>query len=375
VVIAPRAAAFDGEALSKLLANSGITMMQATPVTWRLLLESGWEGSAGLKILCGGEALTLELAERLLTKGAEVWNLYGPTETTIWSTLQRLEAGASKVPIGRPIANTQVYVMDEYGQPVPPGVAGELYIGGDGLARGYVHREDLTAERFVPHPYQPGERLYRTGDLVRRLGDGSLECIARVDHQVKLRGFRIELGEIEKALQQQPGIGQAVVVVREDTPGDPRLTAYVTGSAADAGVLRKALQAMLPDYMVPSAFVRLDKFPLTPNRKVDRKALPAPSAAAAAMTLHLSPRTRTESEVAMIWRDLLRNPKVGVNDNFFDLGGHSLLVVQLQSRLRRQFKREISLVELFQHPTIAMIAGLLGEESALAEQNTLVASN
>jgi amino acid adenylation domain-containing protein len=375
VVIAPRAAAFDGEALAKLLADSGISMMQATPVTWRLLLEAGWRGSPGLKILCGGEALTLELAQRLLGKGAEVWNLYGPTETTIWSTLQRIEAGCARVPIGHPIANTQVYVRDEYGQPVPPGVTGELYIGGAGLARGYLHRAELTAERFVEHPFQPGQRLYRTGDLVRRLADGSLECLARVDHQVKLRGFRIELGEIEKALEQQPGIGQAVVVVREDTAGDPRLTAYLTGSAPDAAALRKALQASLPDYMVPAAFVPLDHFPLTPNRKVDRQALPAPPAEAAALTAHLSPRTRTESEVAAIWRDLLRNPRVGVNDNFFDLGGHSLLVVQLQSRLRRQFKREISLVDLFQHPTIAMIAGLLGEQSPLAEHSTLVGSN
>ncbi len=230
VVIAPRAnAAFDGAALAGMLRDSAITIMQATPVTWRLLLESGWQGTPGLKILCGGEALPRELAERLLATGAEVWNLYGPTETTIWSTLQRVESGPGRVPhIGRPIANTQVYVMDEYGHPVPPGVAGELCLGGDGLARGYLRRPELTAARFVEHPFHSGERLYRTGDLARRLPDGSLECIARVDHQVKLRGFRIELGEIETVLEQQPGISQAVVVIREETAGDQRLTAYVT---------------------------------------------------------------------------------------------------------------------------------------------------
>jgi amino acid adenylation domain-containing protein len=276
VVIAPRAAALEGAALARMLHDSAITILQATPVTWRLLLEAGWQGSPGLKILCGGEALPRELAERLLETGSEVWNLYGPTETTIWSTLQRVDARVGRVPIGHPIGNTEVYVMDEYGQPVPPGVAGELYLGGEGLARGYLHRPELTAAKFVEHPFQAGARLYRTGDLGRRLPDGSLECIARMDHQVKLRGFRIELGEIESALEQQPGISQAVVVVREDVAGDQRLTAYLTApdrAAADPGVLRRALLALLPDYMVPAAFVLLDQFPLTPNRKVDRKAL------------------------------------------------------------------------------------------------------
>lgn len=380
VVMAPRAAAFDGEALGKLLDQMGITIMQATPVTWRLLLEAGWEGRAGLKILCGGETLTRELAERLLASGAEVWNLYGPTESTIWSTLQRVQSGSGRVPIGHPIANTQVYVLDEYLQPVPPGVAGELYLGGEGLARGYLHRAELTGERFVEHPFQGGERLYRSGDLVRRLADGSLECLARVDHQVKLRGFRIELGEIEAALEKQPGVSQAVVVVREERAGDQRLTAYLTTfdrGAADAGVLRQALLAVLPEYMVPSAFVHLDKFPLTPNRKVDREALPAAAPQVSATSPHLAPRTTMESAVATIWQDLLRNPRVGVNENFFDLGGHSLLVVQLQSRLRRQFQREISLVDLFRHPTVAMIAGLLNGESASGTRapQRLAASN
>jgi amino acid adenylation domain-containing protein len=363
VVVAAKSVLADGVGLGRMVDDQNISVMQATPVTWRLLLDSGWRGKTGLKILCGGEAFPAELAKRLAQTGGEVWNLYGPTETTIWSTTYRVtgEAEAGRVPIGKPIANTQLYVLDEKLQPVPNGVAGELFIGGDGLARGYLRRTDLTSERFISSPFGEG-RLYRTGDLVRRLPDGNVEYLERLDNQIKLRGFRIELGEIESALEQQANLAHAVAMVREDTPGDQRLTAYVVTrqqNGRDAGAIRQALSARLPEYMVPAQIVFLDALPLTPNKKVDKRALPVPEKTAAVSAMYVPPKTQAETDVAAIWRDLLKHERVGTNDNFFDLGGHSLLVVQLQSRLRQKFATEITLVELFQMPTVAAIAALV----------------
>jgi amino acid adenylation domain-containing protein len=382
VVIASRADAFDGTALATLLDGSQITIMQATPVTWRLLLESGWRGTPGLKILCGGEALPRDLAQQLLAAGAEVWNLYGPTETTVWSTLQRVTVENERVSIGRPIANTQIYVMDEYGRPVPPGVAGELYIGGDGLARGYLNSEELSAERFVKSSLHSGKRLYRTGDLVRRLRDGGLDYLGRVDHQVKVRGFRIELNEIETAIERQPYISQAVVVVREDRPGDQRLTAYVTVRdriVADPKVLRKMLLTLLPEYMVPTSYVQLDDFPLTPNLKVDRRALLAAKyrprhktdltvfeggpdkAAPSALEEDPSqsryvPENHVEFVMTQIWREVLGLDKIGLLDNFFELGGNSLSAARLIGRLRSALGMDLPLRCIFIDPTIASLA-------------------
>jgi amino acid adenylation domain-containing protein len=390
VVIAPRAAVFDGNALARLLDTSKINLMQATPATWRFLLQSGWHGTPGLKILCGGEALTPDLAEQLLATGAEVWNLYGPTETTIWSTLQRVALQDGRVSIGRPIANTQVHILDEFGQPVPPGVAGELYIGGDGLARGYLHREQLTAERFISSPFHNGIRLYRTGDLARRLSHGSLECIGRVDHQVKLRGFRIELGEIETALERQPDITQAAVVLREDKAGDQQLTAYITAVervVPDFGELRKSLLTFLPTYMIPSFFVQVDTFPLTPNRKVDRKALLAPEyrphhgvesrdsegdsagldrysmGEEPSQNRYIPPSNNVELAMAQIWREVLDLSKVSVLDNFFELGGHSLSAARLISRIRAAMDMDLPLRCIFIHPTIADLASHISYDS------------
>ena len=374
VAIAPRPAAGDGAALARLWKESGATMMQATPVTWRLLLESGWESAAGMKILCGGEALPRELANRLVAGGGEVWNLYGPTETTIWSTVERVEAGEGGVGIGKPVANTQVYVLDERREPVPVGVTGELYIGGEGLARGYLGRPELTRERFVANPFREGERMYRTGDLARWRAGGRLEYLGRADQQVKLRGHRIELGEIEACLEEMREVRQAVVVVRNNAAGLQRLVAYVVpekGRALDPKAARQALQAQLPEYMIPSAFVSLDKLPLTPNNKIDRKALPEPDGAGSVTAPYVPPRTEAEQIVAQIWQDLLQNPRVGIHDNFFDLGGHSLLIVQVQNRLRRRFGCEVSLVSLFQHPNVALLAHLI--ENKLANQGTAVA--
>ena len=369
VVVAPQATLADGITLAQLIRDTQITAMQATPVTWRLLLESGWQGMPGFKILCGGEALPRELANHLLATGGEVWNLYGPTETTIWSTAHRVDSRPGSVPIGKPIANTQIYILDDRRNLVPRGVPGELYIGGDGLAKGYLHRPELTADRFVQNPFSLSEKLYRTGDVARCLPDGSLEYIGRVDHQVKLRGFRIELGEIETAIEQQPQVRQAVVIVREDAPNDQRLTAYVAlrdGVAIDAKELRADLSSRLPEFMLPSQWVFLNEFPLTPNRKVDRRALPIPENDSARSALSAPPATESEIKVAEIWQGLLNRKRVGINDNFFDLGGHSLLVVQLQSRLRKQLNCEIPLVELFQRSTVLAIASYLDEQKKKA---------
>ena len=375
VVIAPKSAAVDGKALARMLDEECITVMQATPVTWRLLLESGWQGTAGLKILCGGEVLGRELANRLVETGAQVWNLYGPTETTIWSALHRLDLGEGVVPIGSPIANTQLYILDDRLEPVPLGAVGELFIGGDGVARGYLHRPDLTASRFLVDPFYPGGRMYRTGDLARMRACGVIEYLGRMDAQVKLRGFRIELGEIETILERQPGVKQAVVVVREDSGDDPRLTAYIVAiehRTLAADTLREALAEKLPDYMVPAAYVFLNKLPLTPNRKVDRKALPAATADASRSARYVAPRTDSEKQVAAIWQVLLENINVGVTENFFDLGGHSLLVVRLQARLRQQFGWELPLIDLFQYPTVASIARLIDRRAADARMATAI---
>jgi amino acid adenylation domain-containing protein len=366
VAVATREQSLDPGKLASLLHESGATAMQATPATWRMLVQAGWAGDAHLAILCGGEALPPELARELVGRGRGLWNLYGPTETTIWSAVERVREGDA-IRLGHPIANTQLYVLDPALRPCPPGVPGELYIGGDGVVRGYLRRPGLTAERFVPDAFGGvrGARLYRTGDRVRRRSDGALEFLGRVDFQVKLRGFRIELGEIESALADQPGVREAVAVVREDVAGDARLVAYVVpdGLAPSADALRTALGARLPDYMIPGAFVVLDELPLTPNSKTDRRALPAPDAAAKPRdTVRVPPRTPAEKQVAGIWRDVLRADEVGVDDNFFNVGGHSLLLAQVATRLTEWLGREVPLLDLFRHTTIAAQAAHVAGE-------------
>jgi len=369
VVLASRATALDGQALAALVREHDATLLQATPATWRLLLEGGWQGHEGatparpgLKMLCGGEALPRDLAERLLALPGELWNLYGPTETTIWSTLTRVRDLSRPIAIGRPIANTQVFVLEAVA-PVPRlapvGVGGELCIAGDGLARGYLGRPELTAEKFVTVelPGHGPTRMYRTGDVARWRADGQLEFAGRRDHQVKLRGFRIELGEIEAVLAAAPGVRQAVAQVREDQPGDQRLVAYVVATPEfTPEQARATLRAKLPEYMVPNLFVTLPAMPLTPNGKVDRKALPAPrpqeGADAEAARGPAVLMNGDEQRVAQAWRELLGVPQVGLHDNFFDLGGHSLLLVKLQARLQREFATELPLVELFQRTTV-----------------------
>ncbi len=363
--IVSREVATDGKQLLAKLATSGATVMQATPATWRMLLEAGWAGDPRLKILIGGEAVPQALASQLLQRSASVWNVYGPTETTIWSTLSKLQIGQSTVTIGRPIGNTEVFILDKFLQPVPIGVAGELHIGGDGLARGYLRRPDLTAEKFIAHPFNPDSdaRLYKTGDLVRYLPNGNIEFLGRIDHQVKIRGFRIELGEIESVLRQHSGINETVVVAREDTPGDKRVVAYfvpANGAAPTAGELRSFLKEKLPEYMLPSVFVMLKSMPLTPNGKVDRRSLPAPvQAELAPQATFAAPRDSVESRLVQIWEAVLGVRPIGVKDNYFELGGHSLLAVKLMSRIAQAFGKTLPTATLLQAPTIEQLATIL----------------
>jgi amino acid adenylation domain-containing protein len=358
LTICDREKAADGIQLSQLIESSGATVMQATPATWRLLIEAGWKGNASLKIFCGGEALTRSLADQLLPRAKEVWNLYGPTETTIWSAAWKV-VPEKPISIGRPVANTEFYILDKKLQPVPIGVAGELHIGGDGLARGYFNRPELTAEKFIPHPFVLGERIYNTGDLARFLPDGTVECLGRTDHQIKLRGFRIELGEIESALRKISGVNEAIVLAREDFPGDKRLVAYLatnSGRALPIGELRDSLKTKLPDYMVPGAFVFLEKFPLTPSGKIDRKALPAPESRVDSNRNFSAPETPLEIDVAQIWSEVFHLERVGRDDNFFELGGHSLVAIQIIARLRSKLGIELALSTIFKAPTVARLA-------------------
>ncbi|HYN23256.1 MAG TPA: amino acid adenylation domain-containing protein, partial [Thermoanaerobaculia bacterium] len=375
VELVERETTMDGVRLMARIALSGATVMQATPATWRLLLEAGWEGSPGLKVLCGGEALPPDLARELLARSAELWNVYGPTETTVWSAVQRVsvdDAAGSRssrsIPLGEAINNTELYLLDRFAsglEPVPSGAPGELYIGGSGLARGYLGRPDLTAERFVADPFsgRPGARLYRTGDLVRRRPrDGALEFLGRTDHQVKIRGFRIELGEIEAVLSNHPSVRECAVVVREDVPGTKRLVAHLglqAGAAADAEALRSALRAKLPEYMVPNVFAVMPSLPLTPNGKIDRRALlsaPAPESSGSG-TVMVPPRDPAEEVLASVWAEVLRLDRVGIHDNFFALGGDSILVIQTATRSRQRGVR-FTPRQLFQNQTVAQLAAV-----------------
>ncbi|KYC36596.1 non-ribosomal peptide synthetase [Scytonema hofmannii PCC 7110] len=367
LVVTSREVASDGTQLSAKLTHSNATVMQATPATWQLLLAAGWSGNHQLKILCGGEALPKQLAHQLLNRCNSVWNMYGPTETTIWSAAGIVETDSSIVPISHPIANTQFYILDRHGQIVPVGVPGELHIGGDGLARGYVNRPELTAEKFIPNPFsnKSAARLYKTGDLARYLPNGEIEYISRIDHQVKIRGFRIELGEIEARLTQHPTVREAVVVVREDVLGDKRLVAYVVSEqefTSTLSQLRSFLKEKLPDYMMPAAFVPMKALPLTPNGKVDRQALPVPDGLRPDLEAnYVKPQTDLEKSIAHVWQKTLKVEKVGIHDNFFELGGHSLLMVQVHNQLCQIFPGNFSMLELFRYPTISSLAEFLNQ--------------
>jgi amino acid adenylation domain-containing protein len=350
-VLASRENCKDGRQLWRMLDDHDITVMQATPSGWKLLVDAGWPDKSNLKILCGGEAMSRDLARELIPRASSVWNMYGPTETTVWSGLYRVVAADSTIPIGKPIANTTMYVLDRNLQPVPVGVTGDLYIGGEGLARGYLNRPELNAEKFIACPFLSGRAawLYKTGDLARYRADGNIQCLGRTDTQVKVRGFRIELEEIESVLRRHSAVADACAVVREDTPGDLRLAAYVTPVQQPAALdeIRRFLKEHLPPYMVP-VVSSLNKLPLTPNGKLNRNALPPLNGS---VTNHETPLEEeftdpTEQLLARIWAETLNVPQVSVYDNFFDLGGHSLLATQMVARLEQELGLRMKAKEL-----------------------------
>ena len=373
LVIAPPATPSLAE-LGDLLKRKEVTTLWLTAGLFHLMVDEQLEDLKGVRqLLAGGDVLSVSHVERFLTacdEGAVLINGYGPTENTTFSCTHRMssgwQSGGASVPIGSPIANTQVYVLDQQMQLVPVGVSGELYVGGAGLARDYLRRPELTAEKFVPHPYSevPGARLYRTGDQVRWLPDGNLEFLGRIDQQVKIRGFRVELGEIEMALNAHESVREAVVVARADENGARRLIAYVI-SEVDGTELRSYLQQQLPDYMVPSQFISLTELPLTVNGKVDRRALPDPDTERTiADEEFCGPRTPAEEQLASIWSDVLRTPRIGIHDSFFELGGESILAIKLISRMNKDFDIELPVRALFEQPTIAELATLIVQHQA-----------
>ncbi|HEY8931052.1 MAG TPA: non-ribosomal peptide synthetase [Mucilaginibacter sp.] len=372
----------DGRILFDMVKNDGITFMQATPYTWRMMLEAGWEKLLPLKILCGGEALPKDLVDKLSVRTSQLWNMYGPTETTIWSTIKLIESNEN-ITIGKPIANTQVYIVDENLNNLTDGSIGEIIIGGDGVAAGYLNRPELTAERFIDNPFsgKPGDKMYRTGDLGKYKEDGDIICLGRMDHQVKVRGYRIELEEIEHALVGEDDIKQAVVIAREDTPGDPRLVGYIvleqpnneTDLKTQIVKWQKALLTALPEYMVPDDFVLMDAIPITPNGKIDRKALPKPDYHIVARTgEYAAPRTEIEKNVAEIWQELMGIEKISVYDNFFELGGRSLVAVQIMARIEKLTGKRLPLATLFEHSTIEKLSIILDADSKSITWDSLV---
>ena len=365
VVVASRDETVDGRRLAELVRSNGVTFIQATPSTWRLLLAGGWTGAPGLRMISCGEPLVPELAQALLHHGGALWNMYGPTETTIYSTLDRVALDAP-IGLGRPLANTQLYVLEPGGEPAPIGVTGELVIGGDGVALGYVGRPDLTAQRFVPDRFgpRPNALLYHSGDAVRRHADGRLEILGRIDYQVKVRGFRIELGEIEAVLAAHADVREAVASVRRDALGDDALIAYIVprrGRRISANDLLAHLRDVLPAYMLPSRFIVLDALPTTPGGKLDRGALPAPDLEESVpATAFLAPRTDVERALARLVGEVVGRERIGIDENFFALGGHSLRAMRLLARITVDYGIEIPLRAFFARPTVAALAEHIG---------------
>ncbi|HEX4421468.1 MAG TPA: amino acid adenylation domain-containing protein [Kofleriaceae bacterium] len=375
----------DAEYLCETIRQQQITTIQLVPTLLRMMLDQpAFATCTSLaRVYCGGEALPIDLRDRFFkqtrdTSGGELINLYGPTETCIDATYHACVATDPVMPIGRPVANNVIYVLDEHRQPVPRGAAGELYIAGAGVGLGYLHNPALTAERFVDDPFLTAGLMYRTGDLGRYLADGSLEYLGRIDNQIKLRGHRIELGEIEATLARHAEVQVCVVVVREDQPGDRRLAAYFVardGAAPRASDLRAFVKDQLPEYMVPSAITKIAALPLLPNGKVDQRALPMPDDNQAELAdAFVAPRNALESQVAQIWSEVLNVSRVGIHDDFFAIGGHSLIATQLTSRIRKLFHVDLPLRELFAAPTvlglserIARLQGELGKQAEVAD--------
>jgi amino acid adenylation domain-containing protein len=372
LVVATEEEAQNPAQLMALLETSGATFYQATPVRYRMLLDAGWKGMAKLQLLCGGEKMSRELADQLLPRCATLWNVYGPTETTVWSSAAKIEADGQPITIGQPIANTTFYVLGTNMKPTPMGAPGELYIGGDGVARGYRNRPELTEERFVANPFGQG-RIYKTGDRARYRADGRVELLGRNDDQVKVRGFRIELGEIEHALQAIPDVLRAAVVVHQDGD-DQNIIAYlvpVPGVPLPAAELRGALLQTLPEYMVPAAFVMMESLPTTPNGKLDRKALPAPVVPRKTRE-SVPPETPTQITLARIWESVLKIEHVGIHESFFDLGGHSILAARMMAQIYASFGVQFLLYDIFRAPTISRLAALIESKLWTAREPRMV---
>ncbi|MBT4836558.1 MAG: amino acid adenylation domain-containing protein, partial [Methylococcales bacterium] len=360
IVLASREVAIDAARLQDLLKASNITIMQATPATWRMLLNRDCQLKHRIKILCGGEAMPTDLAGQLLmNSNVDLWNMYGPTETTVWSCIHHVTTLRESIPIGRPIANTLLYILDKHQHPAPIGVPGELFIGGEGVARGYRGRDDLTAERFIENPFNDEhEVIYQTGDLARYLPNGEIECLGRIDHQVKLRGYRIELGEIEAVLSSHPDVHACIVILREDSPGNKRLVGYAVAKKSltiDGHKIKQAIKQELPDYMIPSIIVAMQALPLLPNGKINRQFLPKPDQSLTEREIE-QPVSMMEKAIAGLWEQILEVSMIGRQDNFFALGGHSLLATQLIAKIRDHLKVELPLRILFEASTLAELA-------------------
>lgn len=380
IILADSITAKDGRALLDIIRTQNVSILQATPYTWRMMLEVGWEEHLPIKVFCGGEAMAKDLAERLIPRSNEVWNMYGPTETTIYSIIKHV-TDANDITIGWPVDNTQIYILDEEKNNLTNGEIGEIFIGGVGIAWGYLNRPELTAKRFIDNPFTPGEKIYRTGDLAKLKPDGDIVYLGRIDHQVKVRGYRIELGEIEHNLGKQEGIKQAVVIAREDTPGIPRLVAYVVLESGETGIPEKstldkwdaALFDVLPEYMMPDDYVLMDIIPSTPNGKIDRKALPKPDYSHINRSgEYVAPRTSNEKLVADIWEELMGLNQISIFDNFFQLGGRSLVAVKIMARLEQETGKRLPLATLFEYSTVEKLAARLEIDAEAITWESLV---
>jgi amino acid adenylation domain-containing protein len=399
IIISSSSDKMDAVKLQENIRKHQVTVLQGTPVTWQLLIDTDWrkDEKGVFKVLSGGEALPRQLAQQLLERNVTLYNMYGPTETTIWSTMKTITQDITgNISIGKAIANTTVYILDSKNLPTPIGVPGELHIGGAGLARGYLKRPELTAEKFIKNPFidgpvidgpvsdEPESRLYKTGDLVRYLADGNIEYLGRMDDQLKVRGFRIELGEIEACLRSKENVKAAVVVAREDKGGVNFIVAYaiihkeenIDGSPEDDAKviqeMRNHLRTQLPEHMIPSAFVLLDEFPLTPNGKTDKKALPAPDISQQTAAKYVAPTTEIQHQLTWIWAEVLGVEKIGIEDNFFDLGGHSLLATRVVALIRQSLQIELPLLLLFSEPTIKQLELRIEEIRFKEEQQSLI---
>ncbi len=386
VIIANKEAVKDGFLLKKLIEQHQPTLMQATPSTWQMLLLSGWQNSPKLKALSGGEGLSKELAKKILANTKEVWNIYGPSETTIWSTAKQIhpelidDLSFSYLPVGKPINNVKIYILDSHQRPVPIGVGGEIYIAGIGVApQGYYKLEELTAKTFIPNPFSQEKHyrvLYRTGDRARYLANGDIEYLNRGDKQVKVRGYRIELGDIETTIGQFEGVSENRVIVREDQPNDRRLASYIVAKDNQnfsMEALKKFLQAQLPAYMIPAAFVLMEQFPLTVSKKVDRSKLPIPEwTKTVEKETFVPPASPTEEILANIWSELLSIPKISVHDDFFELGGHSLIAVSMMAKIEQRIGRKVPLASLLKNSTVRQLAQLLDQKAEGLFEGSLV---